>query len=113
MNIVLISMDCVRPDYLVSPSFERLRSNGLVFTQCIAQAPHTSTSHASILTGMYPFHHGVRWLVDFKVQTPMLQEMLKDKGYKTAAFIGGFPLSKGNLDRGFDLFEHTPVCSDR
>lgn len=105
-------MDCVRPDYLTGPILNRLKEDGLTFTQCIAQAPHTSTSHTSILTGMYPFHHGVRWLVDFQVGSPMIQEVLKKNNYATAAFIGGFPLSSGDMNRGFDIFEYSPACRD-
>lgn len=112
MNIVLISMDCVRPDFLNTPFFRKIRGEGLEFTNCIAQAPHTSTSHASIFTGLYPFNHGVRWLVNFKVKGRMLQEILKKNGYETAAFIGGFPLTAGDMDRGFDLFEHREIVND-
>lgn len=112
MNIALISMDCVRPDYLNTPFFHKIRSEGLEFTNCIAQAPHTSTSHVSLLTGLYPFNHGVRWLVNFEVKGKMLQERLKENGYETAAFIGGFPLTTGDLNRGFDLFEHGETVND-
>ncbi|MFW6110445.1 MAG: alkaline phosphatase family protein, partial [Thermoproteota archaeon] len=93
MNIALISMDCVRPDYLDTPFFRKLRGESLEFTNCIVQASHTSTSHTSILTGLYPFNHGVRWLVNFSVEGKMIQEILKEEGYATAGFIGGFPLT--------------------
>jgi len=112
VNIVLVSMDCVRPDYLTYSFFDRLKKEGEEYTNCIAQAPHTSTSHVSILTGLYPFSHKVRWLLDFNVKGQMIQEVLKENGYETAAFIGGFPLTTGNLNRGFDIFEHREVVND-
>lgn len=112
MNIVLVSMDCVRPDYLTKGFFNRIKKKSEEYTNCIVQAPHTSTSHVSILTGLYPFSHKVRWLLDFDVKGQMIQEVLKERGYETAAFIGGFPLTNGNLNRGFDIFEHREVVND-
>ncbi|OVE76425.1 hypothetical protein BVX97_00880 [bacterium E08(2017)] len=112
MNIVLISLDAVRPDYLTSDVFQSIKEEGRVFDSCICQAPHTSTSHSSILTGLYPFNHGVRWLVDYEVRGKMIQECLADRGFKTAAFIGGFPLTEGNLDQGFEVFDYNPVVRD-
>jgi arylsulfatase A-like enzyme len=66
-----------------------------------------------MLTGTYPFNHGVRWLVKYRVKNRMVQEVLKEKGFRTAAFIGGFPLTQGDLDRGFDIFKHEPLVEDR
>ena len=111
MKIVLVSMDCVRPDQLRHRFFDRLRNEGVSFDCCV-QASHTSTSHTSLLGGFYPFHHGVRYLVDFNNTTPVLPQILREQGYTTAAFIGGFPLSQGNLAEGFDTFEHQPVLDD-
>jgi len=105
-------MDAVRSDFLSHDFFCKVREEGLVYTNCISQAPHTSTSHASILTGLYPFNHGVRWLVDYRVKGKLLQEILKDNDFRTAAFVGGFPLANGDLDRGFDLFDYREVVND-
>lgn len=113
MNICLISLDCVRYDAFKENSFfKKLMGKSLSFDNCIAAAPHTSTSHASILTGLYPFHHGVRYLHDFDIKGKMLQEYLKEEGFRTAAFIGGYPLSTGNLDRGFDHFDYENPVQD-
>jgi arylsulfatase A-like enzyme len=113
MKTVLISMDCVRSDYLGQPSFRPLIEEGFLFPTCITSASHTSTSHTTMLTGTYPFHHGVRWLVRYKVKDRMIQEVLGSNGFRTGAFIGGFPLTQGDLHRGFDIFQHEPLVEDR
>ncbi|MGA1873930.1 MAG: sulfatase-like hydrolase/transferase [Thermoplasmatota archaeon] len=112
MRIVLVSMDCVRSDYLGQPGFSRLIDEGFLFDTCITAASHTSTSHTTMLTGTFPFDHGVRWLVRYRVRDTMLQEHFGSKGYRTGAFIGGFPLTQGDLDRGFDVFRHDPLTED-
>jgi len=112
MNIGIVSMDCVRPDYLAHPFFESLRRDSLCFETAVAQASHTSTSHVSMLTGLYPFHHGVRWLIGFHVEGTLLQERLKAAGFATAAFLGGYPLPRGDLARGFDLFRQDGLIDD-
>lgn len=106
-------MDCVRSDkFFEHKFFFELAEKNLSFNNCIVQAPHTSTSHASILTGLYPFNHGVRYLIDFNTKGKMLQEYLKEDGFQTAAFIGGFPLLQGDLHRGFDHFEYGTFVKD-
>jgi len=106
-------MDCVRSDYLDQPSFRPLVEEGFLFPTCITSASHTSTSHTTMLTGTYPFNHGVRWLVKYKIKGRMIQEFLRSRGFRTGAFIGGFPLTQGDLHRGFDVFEHEPLIEDR
>jgi arylsulfatase A-like enzyme len=113
MNVVLASIDCLRPDACDHRFFERQRSEGLSFDTCIAQAPFTSPSHMSMFTGQRPFEHGVRWLVDYETDAMTFPELLSEAGYNTAAFVGGYPLPTGNLDKGFDTFEHVVEYEDR
>lgn len=112
MNIVLASVDCARPDALTHRFFEVEKSRGAHYDTCIVQAPFTSPSHCSILSGQQPFNHGVRWLVDYDIEVTLLPEILSDEGYTTAAFVGGYPLPTGNLDASFDEFEHVTVYAD-
>jgi tetratricopeptide (TPR) repeat protein len=114
-NIILITIDTLRADHLgcygykqnTSPNIDRLASRGLIFRNAFATAPITLPSHASILTGLYPAHHGLHDNAFF--QTPSmwnLPEALKNAGYKTAAFVSGAPLiSKYGLNHGFDLYQ--------
>ena len=114
-NIILITIDTLRADHLgcygykqnTSPNIDRLASRGMIFRNAFATAPITLPSHASILTGLYPAHHGFHDNAFF--QTPSiwhLPEALKSDGYTTAAFISGAPLlSKYGLNHGFDLYQ--------
>ena len=113
MNVVFASVDCLRPDACDHRFFEKQRSTGLSFDTCIVQAPFTSPSHSSMLTGQRPFEHGVRWLVDYETEATTFPELLSEAGYNTAAFVGGYPLPTGNLDKGFDTFEHVVEYEDR
>jgi arylsulfatase A-like enzyme len=113
MNVVLASIDCARPDALDGPFFERCRAKGSNYDTCIVQAPFTSPSHSSMLTGLDPYNHGVRWLVDYETDATTLPERLADAGYTTAGFTGGYPLPTGNLGEGFDTFEHLDPYEDR
>lgn len=113
MNVLFASVDCLRPDAFSHRFFERKKATGMFFDTCITQAAFTSPSHTSMLSGQAPFNHGVRWLVDYQTDATTLPEVLSDAGYNTAAFVGGYPLPTGNLDKGFDTFEHVCPVDDR
>lgn len=114
-DIILITIDTLRADHLgcygyqqnTSPNIDHVASRGFIFRNAFATAPITLPSHASILTGLYPSHHGFHDNAFF--QTPSiwhLPEALKNAGYKTAAFVSGAPLlSKYGLNHGFDLYD--------
>ncbi len=73
----------------------------------MAPAPLTLPSHCSILTGTYPTLHGVRDNVGYALGTGLatLAEILKSRGYSTAAFVGAYVLDRRRgLDRGFDTY---------
>ena len=61
-RIVLISIDTLRADALgcygnphgTSPYIDELAAQGTRFANCIAPAPMTLPSHASMLTGLHP-----------------------------------------------------------
>ena len=118
-NVVLITLDTTRADHLgcygypkaTSPHLDRLAAQGVLFTHAIAQASVTPVSHASILTGRDPYHHGLRVmhgmsshrLADSQVT---LAEVLKAAGYRTGAFVSAFPVSERfGLHQGFDVFD--------
>jgi arylsulfatase A-like enzyme/Flp pilus assembly protein TadD len=68
----------------------------------------TLPSHANILTGLYPYQHGVRDNIGFKLpaSVPTLATALRAAGWATGAFVGAFPLdSQFGLDRGFDVYD--------
>ena len=115
MNVVLASVDCARADSFTHRFFEVQKARGSYYDTCIVQAPFTSPSHISMLSGMHPFNTGVRWLVDYETDgdVTLLPEVLAEEGYNTAAFTGGYPLPTGDMDERFDTFEHVTTVDDR
>ena len=112
-NILFILVDCMRADILWDrqrypslPAIDSLQARSTSFTETIAAATTTTPSVATILTGRYPFAHGVRSLLGYKLQPGVrtLPEVLKEHGYHTVAEVTGplFPLT--GLDRGFDVY---------
>ena len=114
-NVLVVTIDTLRADALGSyggraatPNLDRLAADGLRYGFAHAHAVVTLPSHASILTGRYPFEHGVRDNSGFRVPagTTTLATLLAPRGYATAAFIGGFPLdSQFGLDAGFATYD--------
>ncbi len=69
--------------------------------------PITGPSHASILTGLYPPVHGVRDNIVFSLdgRHRTLATRLKAAGYRTAAFVGAYPVAAAfGFKQGFDSF---------
>ncbi|HEY4575701.1 MAG TPA: sulfatase, partial [Thermoanaerobaculia bacterium] len=115
-DIVLITIDTLRADALgfagnqraQTPALDRLASQGRVFTNAHAHNVVTLPSHTNILTGLYPFQHGVRDNTGFKLgaKIPTLATVLHGAGYATGAFVGAFPLdSQFGLNHGFDVYD--------
>ena len=121
-NIFLITIDTLRADHvrcygydqIQTPALDGLAKDGIRFAQAFTPSPITNSSHTSILTGLLPSAHGV---TDFGIPLasthPTMAELLKAKGYQTAAFIGAIILDSNTLapglDRGFDFYDNFPV----
>jgi len=113
-NLVLITLDCVRPDFLgcygcrdvQTPTLDRMASRGVVFEQAITQAPNTWVSHAGLLTGLYPPLHGLRTPYDrIDPKVPTLASLLEEQGYRCAGFPGNDLVgSRSGFGKGFDLY---------
>ncbi len=113
-NIVLITIDTLRADHLTcygytrptSPCIDAFAGGAVLFEHVCSQSSQTLPSHASIMIGTNPRSHKVishESFVDEDVTT--LAEMLKQQGYRTAAFISSHALdSKYGLDQGFDTY---------
>ena len=115
-NVLLITIDTIRPDrlscystkYLKTPHIDALAVKGVVFDRAFAHTPTTLPSHTNILLGTTPLYHGVHDNSKFRVSEDFLTlaEHLKSKGYSTAAFIGAFALdSRFGLPQGFDVYD--------
>ena len=114
-NVLLITIDTLRADALSSyggpaktPNLDALAAAGTRFDFAHAHAVLTRPSHASILTGTYPFQHGVRDHSGYRLkpELPTIATMLKARGYATGAFVGAVPLERRfGLDRDFDEYD--------
>ena len=95
-------MGCYGHEAIETPHIDRLASEGTLYERAYTPVPITLPSHLSILTGTYPAHHGVRENAGFYVAPELttLPEILKGRGYATAAFVGAYPLdSQTGLDQ--------------
>lgn len=114
-NVLLVTIDTLRADALGSyggraatPNLDALAAHGARFDFAHAHAVVTLVSHASILTGTYPYEHGVRDNTGYRLDAkrPTLATILKGRGFATGAFVGGFPLDRRfGLTPGFDVYD--------
>ena len=115
-NVLLVTFDTTRADYLGcygrrtarTPTLDGLAARGVLFEQCRTAAPITMPSHSTMMTGLYPLAHGVRdnGLFRLPESRTTLAEILKARGYATAAATGSFVLDRRfGLSQGFDLYE--------
>jgi arylsulfatase A-like enzyme/Tfp pilus assembly protein PilF len=114
-NVLIVTIDTLRADALRSyggiadtANLDRLASEGVRFTFAHAHAVVTLPSHSSILTGRYPFEHGVRDNAGFRLSDSAvtLAETLRDRGWATGAFVGAFPVDRQfGLAQGFDVYD--------
>ena len=91
-----------------TPNLDALAAHGARFTFAHAHAVVTLVSHASILTGRYPYEHGIRDNTGYRLapDQPTAATLLKARGFSTGAFVGGFPLDRRfGLTPGFDVYD--------
>jgi arylsulfatase A-like enzyme len=118
-DVLLITLDTTRADHLscygyalpTSPALDALAADGALFRECRATAGLTPVSHASILTGLDPYQHGLRVLhaksgCRLPDDVPTLATVLRDAGYATGAFLSAYPVSEAfGFARGFDVYD--------
>lgn len=118
-NVILITLDTTRPDYLscydsrrpATTALDALAQGGARFEAALATSGVTPVSHASILTGLQPYEHGLRVLsagsgFRLPASVPTLATTLRKAGYATAAVHSAFPVSGYfGFDRDFEHFD--------
>jgi choline-sulfatase len=116
LNLVLITIDTLRADRvgcygyskIETPNLDSVARRGVVFENAVAQAPLTSPSHASMMTGLLPTVHKVRDTGGFILRSSdtTLAKILKQQGWDTAAFVGSSVLKKRfGFDQGFAVYD--------
>lgn len=118
-SVILITLDTTRADRMgflgsrrgLTPQLDAVALKAVVFTRAYSQAPITTVSHATILTGTYQqTHHVNDFGVPLPLNVPYAPDLFRARGYKTAAFTGSLILDPRNglapgFDRGFDTYE--------
>jgi arylsulfatase A-like enzyme/Flp pilus assembly protein TadD len=114
-NVLLVTIDTLRGDALGSyggraatPHLDALAARGARFTFAHSHAVLTLPSHATILTGRYPYEHGIRDNSGFRLGAgeTTLASRLKSMGFSTGAFVSAFPLDQRyGLQTGFDAYD--------
>ena len=114
-NVLLVTIDTLRGDALSSyggsaqtPNLDALAAQGARFTFAHAHAVVTLPSHTTLMTGKYPYQHGVRDNNGYRLpkSEATLATRLKPLGFATGAFVGAFPLDQRfGLNTGFDVYD--------
>ncbi len=115
-SLLVVTIDTLRADRVgaygadasVTPNIDALAGQGAVFEEALASVPLTLPSHATILSGLEPPHHGVHdnGASGFPQDRETLATTLKGRGYATGAFVGAYVLDRRfGLARGFDAYD--------
>src|SRR3989338_5172902 len=112
MNVILITLDACRFDHMsfasyfrdTCPNLTKTAEEMSLFLNNYTVIPQSEPAIISILTGSYPHTHGIQNLgKKMSVNGVMLQEILKNKGYKTAC-MSIEQNENDALRKGFDEF---------
>jgi arylsulfatase A-like enzyme/Flp pilus assembly protein TadD len=120
LNVLLITVDTLLYDHLSvlnqaskpTPHIDRLARTSWLFSNAYSHNPITLPAHTNIMTGATSLQHGVIDNLFFRLggNQTTLARLFKQAGYRTAAFVGAFPVSREfGLADGFDLYDdHFP-----
>jgi arylsulfatase A-like enzyme/Tfp pilus assembly protein PilF len=122
--VLLITIDTLRADRVgaygwraaATPVLDRLASGGILFPNAFTAVPVTLASHATLLTGRNPYHHGVRGNSFYRLRDgdPTLATSLQQRGYDTAAVVGAAVLDhRFGLNHGFDSYDDGMASENR
>jgi arylsulfatase A-like enzyme/Flp pilus assembly protein TadD len=118
-NVLLITVDTTRADYLScyggtatkTPSMDRLAREGALLRNCATSTVITLPSHCSIMTGLFPFVHGVRrnGVDHLPPAANTLAEAFHAAGAATAAAVASYVLDeRTGIAQGFDVYHGVP-----
>jgi arylsulfatase A-like enzyme len=113
-DVVIIVLDCVREDFFSGgrneapgqPFLASLSSQCKVFPRAIAPAPWTMPSHATLLTGLAIWEHGMhhRGFRRPAAARMSLATRLSSFGYQSASFSANpYVCAESGLTKGFQL----------
>ncbi len=114
-HLLLVTLDTTRADALGcygnatarTPVLDRLAAEGIRFERCATCTPLTLPAHCTIMTGAWPFTHGVR-RNGFERLAPeqvTLAEILREEGFSTGAVVASAVLRGSfGLNQGFETY---------
>jgi arylsulfatase A-like enzyme len=100
-NVLILTVDTLRADRMsgygygrpTSPNLDRLMQTGARFTQARTVEPLTAPSMCAMLTSRFPHENGsTRNGLRMRESLPSLPKLLRDEGYRSAAFISNWTL---------------------
>ena len=138
-NIVLISLDTVRSDYIgcyaegvaATPAIDRIAREGVRYRRAISSSPWTLPAHASLFSGRPVSGHGARYDPDAEFgvswhrvsvmsdEVPTMAELLTAAGYHSAGVASvvwlkpEFGLARGFVEYAADADDAAGVPADR
>jgi len=99
------TLGCTGDPVIHTPAIDRLAEQSVRFEQFFVQNPVCQPSRATMMTGRYPRHHGVRWNGSRLDENEMtLVEFLKDRGYTTAS-IGKHHVAQERFRAALDVID--------
>ncbi len=114
-NVILISIDTTRRDHCsvygyekdTTPNLRAFAEDATVFDLAYSPSSTTGPSHASFFTALYPMsHHVIKNGFTLAPEHATIAQILKERGYQTAAVVGSFVLhSKFGYANGFDFYD--------
>jgi len=114
-NLLLISVDTLRPDHLASygyerdtsPAIGRLARQGVLWENAYAPSPATVASHASLFSGRHPYQHRtLNYASALPDEERTLAEILGESGYRTFAVATSIRFhDSSGFAQGFEHFE--------
>jgi arylsulfatase A-like enzyme len=119
-NVILVTLDTTRRDHLgcygyrlpTSPNIDAFARDAIVFEDCYGTSNNTLPNHASILTGLYTYNHGVIGQQPLHPKINTLPSILQSHGYSTAAVTSVSFLNREWIGNGFQEF-HSPREPER
>ncbi len=117
-RLLLVTLDALRADEpgaaggpAPTPHLDRLVREGVLVDGAYTPIPSSGPAHASLLTGLHPWSHGVeRNTLALDPRSPTLADALRRRGLATAAFVSSRLLgARFGFHQGFGHFHFDPT----
>lgn len=121
-NLLLVTLDTTRRDFLstygyerdTSPVLTRFAAEGVRFDAAYSASSTTSPSHATLFTSLHPLWHGVaKNGVPLAAEHVTLAERLRERGYVTGGIASSYVLAERlGWAQGFDSWRDSTAAAE-